>query len=271
MVVDREVTMNEDPGLSPPPPPPPVAGRSPTLGAKRAFGALAAFLGVQVLVAVVAAVYKGVRHVASGAAAGDDPLRDASGFLIGAAFVGTLLAGLAVLRVARRALPGALATGALAPVGWAPASVRACARAAAQGLALLVALALVSGFLPAPKHALGPMARLAEMGGWARVGWAFLAVACAPPVEELVFRGVFYAGLARSWRPAVAATLTTVVFVALHAAEIGTYWPAWLIIGALGALALRVRLASGSLLPAIALHATYNLGLVLALYAGSPK
>jgi membrane protease YdiL (CAAX protease family) len=228
---------------------------------------LATFLGVQLLVAVVAAVYQAVRHLRAGGAEGDDFLRGAAGFLIGAAFGGTVLAGLAVLRVARRALPGPLASGALAPIGWAPASARACVRAAAQGLGLIFVLALVSGLLPAPKHALGPMARLAEMGGWARAGWAFLAVACAPPVEELVFRGVFYTGLARAWRPSIAGAVTTVVFVALHGAEIGTYWPAWIAIGLLGALALRARIRTGSLLPAIALHATYNFGLVAALYA----
>jgi membrane protease YdiL (CAAX protease family) len=92
-------------------------------------------------------------------------------------------------------------------------------------------------------------------------------VLVAPPAEELVFRGVLYAGLARSWRPAIAGVVTTTIFVALHLTEVGGYWPGWLAIGAMGALALRVRLREGSLWPAIALHATYNAGLVLLVYA----
>jgi len=93
---------------------------------------------------------------------------------------------------------------------------------------------------------------------------ALLACLVAPPTEELVFRGALYAGLARSWRPAGAAAVTTAIFVALHGTELGAYWPGWIIVALVGALALRARLATGSLLPAIALHASYNLGLVIA-------
>jgi membrane protease YdiL (CAAX protease family) len=111
------------------------------------------------------------------------------------------------------------------------------------------------------------LAQAATAGGAARVLWAVLALAVAPPTEELLFRGVLYGGLARSWGARAAAVATTVLFVALHATEIGRFWPGWAVISALGALALRARLKTGSLVPAIALHAAYNMGLVLVAYA----
>jgi len=149
-------------------------------------------------------------------------------------------------------------------IGWAPASARACGRAALQGFGLVLALAVVSAFLPAPKQGLGPLGRLDELSWWARAAGVVLVLVGAPLVEELMFRGVLYTGLARRWRPARAARATTLAFVALHVPQLGGYWPGWLFIGLVGALALRARVATGSLLPAIALHIAYNLGLVLA-------
>jgi membrane protease YdiL (CAAX protease family) len=260
MVVDREVTMNETP--TPPSAPPPSDGApppAPGLGPLRAVGIFAAFLGIQVVVVLVAGVVAGLGHIATGEGSGG--FKIAPGFLLGAAVAGTALGGLVVLWMARRALPGALAV-----IGWAPASVRACARAALQGLGIVLALGLVGAFLPPPRDA-GPLGRLDQLGTGARVAGALLAFVAAPMVEELLFRGVLYTGLARRWPRRLAGATTTLIFVALHVLQIGAYWPGWLFIGLVGALALRARVASGSLLPAIALHATYNLGLILAAVA----
>ena len=168
-----------------------------------------------------------------------------------AALAGTLLAGLGV------AAPG--------PQGLRPARRRR--RARGRGVAGGVGAGLRSArrwrarrssrrssscgsVLSVRPHDLGPLARAASAGGWARLLWAALAVALAPPIEELVFRGAFYGGLARSWRPRDrAAVVTTAVFVALHVTELGAYWPAWIAIAALGALALRARVVTGSLCP----------------------
>ncbi|HEV3030858.1 MAG TPA: type II CAAX endopeptidase family protein [Polyangia bacterium] len=233
---------------------------------------MTAFLGVQLAVAVVVGVFAAAHHLTKGSPAAPAGIQPAGlqidlGVLLGAALVGTLLAGLAALRMLRRSFGQAGGDAVRAAVGWTPASGRDAARAALTGFVLMAAFAVVGAALPARPHTLGPLARAAGAGGWARLAWAALAVGVAPPVEELVFRGALYAGLARSWRPPWAALATTAVFVALHATELGAYWPAWIAIALLGAFALRARLASGSLLPAIALHASYNLGLVLIAYA----
>ncbi|HEY2729340.1 MAG TPA: type II CAAX endopeptidase family protein [Polyangia bacterium] len=241
-------------------------------GAKRALRILMAFLGVQLAVAVVVGVFAAAHVLTEGGRAAPGGIQPSGiqidlGVLLAAALVGTLLAGVAVLRMLRRSFGEAGGDAVRVEVGWTPASGRDCAGAALTGFALMVAFAVVGAALPVRPHALGPLARAVGAGGWARLAWAALAVGVAPPVEELVFRGALYAGLARSWRPAWAALVTTTVFVALHATEIGAYWPAWIAIALLGAFALRARLATGSLLPAIALHASYNLGLVLIAYA----
>jgi membrane protease YdiL (CAAX protease family) len=251
----------EQPSEAPGPPDPPP------FGAKRGLRILMVFLGVQILVAVVIGVWAAMHNLRKGGPASPDGIKIDPLVTLGAAFGGTLLAGLAVLRSVRRAfaLPGGDAV--RAAVGWRTAPRRDCFRAAFAGLGLVVAFVVMGAMLPVRPTDLGPLARAASAGGGARFFWAALAIGVAPPVEELVFRGALYAGLARSWGPSWAALATTAIFVALHATEVGAYWPAWMAIATLGALALRARLVTGSLLPAIALHATYNLGLVLMVYA----
>lgn len=61
----------------------------------------------------------------------------------------------------------------------------------------------------------------------------------------------------------------TVLFVAMHLSEVLGYWPALLSVAVLGAATLLIRIVTNSLAPAILLHASYNLVLVLAAYAGT--
>jgi membrane protease YdiL (CAAX protease family) len=248
--------------------PPPVEAppEPPAFGARAALKVLFAFLGVQVAVVAVVGVVVAVRVVrAGGASAGADAFRVDIRLALAAASIGALLGATVALGMVRRAFARPGGDAVRAAVGWAPASRRDVVRGALTGLALGGAL-LVLGAVTGPPE-IGPLTRAIAAGGVARLLWSALAVLIAPPSEELVFRGVLYAGLTRSWGRAPAAVTTTVVFAALHAAEIGWYWPGWLVIGALGALALRARVAARSLVPAIALHASYNLALVLLAYA----
>jgi CAAX protease family protein len=276
MVDDRDVTMNEDAPAAPDAPAiaaPPAAAVSPeaaavspaALGPKRALQIFAAFLGTQVAVAVVVGVYAWFHPVAPGGA-GFGGSTVGLRLVLEAALGGTLLSGLVALALVRRLFASPGGDEARAAIGWRAAPARATARAALQGLALVAAFVAVSA-AAARTHGLGPLDSAAHAGGWARVAWAVLALVLAPPIEELVFRGVLYAGFARRWRPRVAGALSTLLFVVLHVTELGSFVPAWLVIGTLGVLALRARLASGSLVPAIALHASYNLGFVLLAYA----
>jgi membrane protease YdiL (CAAX protease family) len=249
------------PGMEDPTPPTPV-------GPKWGLKIFAAFLGAQMVVAVAVGVLASRGRIGGvsarpGQAMPTVDLRVA----LGAALVGTLLGGLVALLMVRRTFARPDGADARVAVGWRGASPRACLRAALQGLGLVAAFVIVGVVWPGRRHDLGPLASAASAGGWARAAWAALAIGLAPPIEELVFRGVLYAGFSRRWSPRVAGTITTAMFVILHVTEIGAYVPAWLAIGALGGLALRARVATGSLVPPLALHAGYNLGLVLLVYA----
>ena len=190
---------------------------------------------------------------------------------IPSALLGTAFGMLLMLRMTRRSLPGPLASGALSPVGWTGTSVRTLAIAASIGLtlSLLVVFVLVPLFPPTPEQASGYLSQAAATPGLVRFGWAILAVCIAPPVEEFLFRGVLLAGFARSWGPGIAATVVTSLFVVLHMVELQNYWPGLAGIALMAIAALEVRRGTGSLGPAIALHAAYNLVPVVAVYVAA--
>jgi membrane protease YdiL (CAAX protease family) len=88
--------------------------------------------------------------------------------------------------------------------------------------------------------------------------WIFSAVLLAPPIEELMFRGVLLGGLARTWNLRAAAIISGAIFWLMHLPEF-VHWPVPLAIGLLTILATLFRLQSGALGPAIAAHLGYNL------------
>jgi membrane protease YdiL (CAAX protease family) len=154
-------------------------------------------------------------------------------------------------------------------IGWAGATLRVRAFAVACGLALGIALlALLAAFPPPKDFRPGPLVDSMSAGGWLLAAWIAIAIAIAPPVEEFVFRGVMWTGIARSWDRRLAGAAVTAVFVALHLPETGLYVPAIAAIAALGLATLAIRVASGSLVPAVLLHASYNAVIVLAVLAG---
>lgn len=189
--------------------------------------------------------------------------------VVTAAFVGEIVGGLVAFRMARRALPGPIGSGALLPIGWSRASSRELLLASSAGAALacLYLFALVPAFPPSPGRAWGPLAAAVGYGGWPRHAWAVLGLVVAPPVEEFVFRGVLFAGLRQSWGPVTAGALVIVLFVAGHVSELAGYGPAATGVALLGGATLVARIATRSLGPSIALHAAYNVGLVVVTYA----
>lgn len=112
----------------------------------------------------------------------------------------------------------------------------------------------------------GPLSKMAAQGGGGRLIWAILAVFVAPPVEELLFRGLMLRGLMASWGRTAAGIVVTLLFFALHLFEAANYWPAMAAIMTLSILTLLARLRTGSVVAAIAVHAAYNLALVVAVY-----
>ena len=111
-------------------------------------------------------------------------------------------------------------------------------------------LALVE-LLPVPEDALHEMQALVE---GPPLGLALLVIALVPAVcEEVLFRGVLLRALATRARPAVAITLTALVFAAYHLSLIQLV-PTFTLGLVLGLLAWR----AGSVVPAVLAHLLNN-------------
>ncbi len=99
-----------------------------------------------------------------------------------------------------------------------------------------------------------------------KMGWALIFVVFFPVVEETLFRGFLFTGVAQTWGTQIAAILTTLVFVAVHMPKVLEYWPALVAVTFIGGITVVLRIRTGSLAPGIALHSTYNGALVAAAF-----
>jgi membrane protease YdiL (CAAX protease family) len=96
-----------------------------------------------------------------------------------------------------------------------------------------------------------------EETGHGRTELLLLAVVAAPLVEEVLFRGLLFQGLARSVAPWLAALWSASLFTMLHPMA---GWPPVFLLGlATAAIFRRTRFLPA----AMAVHAVYNLGVVL--------
>lgn len=260
----------------PGPPPEPMPGE-PTRRLRRPFGAGRAvvivllyfvmqILGV-ILVGLGFGIYSGVRHPGQERAAIAASAGPPSVLL--ATMVGLVLGGLVAFRMARRSLPGPPGADSLRSIGCTAGPQRHVLLALLMGLSLVAfyLLILVQCFPPRPGDVGGPLAMAGASPGWSRHAWAVLAVLLAPPIEEFVFRGVLFAGIARSWGPGLAAGGVTLLFIGLHLSEAFAYWPALAAISLLAIGTMAARIVARSVGPAIVMHGAYNLGIVLWVYS----
>ena len=143
-------------------------------------------------------------------------------------------------------------------------ALRVMVLSAIGGLAVaILALTVTPTVIPvAEDFQPGVLAQMGSSQGWPRFFFSVMAVAIAPPVEELLFRGIFLEGLLRSSNTFVAVTTVTLAFALMHAPDMWGHWPGVLTIlgGAYGLAVLRIR--TGSLVPPIVGHAAYNGSLV---------
>jgi membrane protease YdiL (CAAX protease family) len=152
------------------------------------------------------------------------------------------------------------------PVGaaWAVGSWRQIAGGCSAGVLIAFTFVGVSAIpLLRPTHFTpGPLARMASTPGLPQILWVVNALLLAPPIEELLFRGVAYGGYRRSFGPGIAAVLATVIFWLLHLTEMISNLPAALGVGTMALVSLWFRLRSSAVGPAVAAHLGYNALLV---------
>jgi membrane protease YdiL (CAAX protease family) len=181
-----------------------------------------------------------------------------------AALLGFVVSALWALFYVRHQARPLLRRGEATAIGWrAP-------KFAGYGAGLLVALSaiafatlMVAALPPDVSKLTGPMSKLLEAPGFPRMLVQVLAVAGAPLVEEFVFRGAFFAALARGWGVRWAGVVTTLLFMALHAPDKAGWWPGFLVIGFLGVMLVALRLRYKSLWPGIMAHLLYNSSFLL--------
>lgn len=100
--------------------------------------------------------------------------------------------------------------------------------------------------------------RMLKTSRGAVIAIAFLATFTAPLVEEVVYRGVLYSALQRSFGLAAGVILTTLFFAAVHVPQ---YYPSFSTIFLICLLSLvltLVRVKTGNLLPCVVLHTIFN-------------
>ncbi len=269
------VTCASEPGGPPsigsaePPPLPPAPGGG--IPARRAFVIVLAYFAVQVAVGVFVGLVVGMYFaITRGPLTGEVLAAFQRVAVMPATALSAAAGGLVAFAMARRDLPGAIREGALRPIGWRSATGGQAAAAACLGPVLVAfyVFVLFRAFPPGPAHKWGPIAQAAMAGGWQRVLWAFLVLCVAPPVEEFLFRGVLWSSLARGMKPVLAGAAVTALFVLAHFPEARGYWPAWLLLSAVGTLAVYLRARTDSLVPPLVLHTGYNAAMVALAYLG---
>ncbi len=92
-----------------------------------------------------------------------------------------------------------------------------------------------------------------------------ITLAVAPVAEEFVFRGALLAGFRSRWNLGPSAAMVTVLFLAVHMIDILTHPASGISLALLALATLAARVITGSLGPAMALHAAYNLVIVVML------
>ena len=88
----------------------------------------------------------------------------------------------------------------------------------------------------------------------------FAASVGAPIIEEIMFRGTLLPALAKSWgRPVLAILAQGMIFAAIHPTGI----PAWLPLAAIGGMSGFLSRQTGSLVPSMVMHSVHNFGTLL--------
>jgi len=247
----------------------PVLQNEPLISAKRAIVIGVVYFLAPVLFGICLSFVVGMYFAATQKGADFADLSDAMApLMLPIGLLSMVVAGLVVFWMVRRTLNGPVAKTALVSLGWRASSLSNIAIAMATGciLSLIYLFFLTPLSSPAEDQEWGPLVTSAMAGGWQRILWAIFALSLAPPIEEFVFRGVLFSGLSNTIGVPIAAFIVTIAFVLAHASEAQHFWPAWVGISLLACATVILRIRTGSLLPAIAAHACYNLVLVLAVF-----
>jgi membrane protease YdiL (CAAX protease family) len=218
--------------------------------------ALLIFIGAEAAVWSVVGVVAAMRVGKSGDQAA---LLQALTGLIPIALPGSLLAGGLALVLVLRRWHQRLGTAALAHLlGLSLSRPRQITQGVLAGAVLAFLVLPIMGMVADPAEPPDMMTQLAASSNAALRAWMFSAVLLAPPIEELMFRGVLLGGLSETWNLRAAAVVSGATFWLMHGPEF-VHWPAAVAIAMLTVLATWLRVKHRSLIPSIGAHFGYNL------------
>ncbi|MCI5148025.1 MAG: CPBP family intramembrane metalloprotease [Candidatus Electrothrix sp. MAN1_4] len=241
----------------------PVQPTRPQLRAGRAFALFALFFATQLLTGLIIGFAISVFAALRGAnlQAPDVLAQINQQVTLLATIVGFVLASFIVISLAIRWFPKEIQEGIMTGAAWKIGQPRFLALGFGVGPLIAISYLVLSPLMstPSDENALGPFAKMATTPGLQQIVALFIALILAPPVEELLFRGVMFGGICQSFGPIWAAILTTVLFVASHIIEAIHFWPAFLFIALMALAALWLRIFTKTIGPSIALHFSYNL------------
>lgn len=242
--------------------PPPVIALPKRLGARAATYILLGYLGAQVAAGIGVAVVGGAITLLQGGSTHDPEFaaRLTQRMMAPIAVLSLVGSGITVLFMSLRLVRERLRDRSSVGAAWAVGTAGELAQGLVLGLLVAVGYAAFAAlFGPhAPDAKMGPLAKMSVTPGWPQLLWIVAALVLAPPVEELLFRGVLYGGYRQSFGPIWAALLTTAIFVLLHLTETIYFLPSILGITALALTALWIRLRFAAVGPAVAVHVGYN-------------
>jgi len=139
--------------------------------------------------------------------------------------------------------------------GWHPRSLWSHVMPFGLAIVMLGMSAVLEQVLP---HGETDMDQLLRLGLPMRIGIAVLAVATAPIVEEIIYRGVLFSALERAAGQGASVVIVALLFGAVHVPQ---YWNSLAAIVAVMLLSLALtllRARTGKLLPCVATHLIFN-------------
>lgn len=233
------------------------------MGAARSGFIFASYLIAQLVVG-------GLAGLALGLTGAIDDAQDPA-LLVSLGAAGILASALVVWKLTLQTFDDRSTVEALKAVGVTPVSPGRIAAGVALGvgISLLSAVVLSLVVTPPTDEVMGPLAEAAATPGWHRWVWTSLVFLLAPAVEEFVFRGVMLTGMAAAWGQRAAGVVVTLTFTLLHLREVYSFLPALLPIFLIGWVTYRLRFKTGSILPGLAVHMSYN-GLLVVLVFSQP-
>lgn len=241
--------------------PPALPIQKPRLRAATAMGAFFLFMAAQIVAAVVVTMIGVVIFAMSGGDI-DNPKGFAAEIqrmmptIVLVSFAGGVIGLVFAAMIVRPSLKDASPFGAAWIMG-APKKIFFCI---GLGVAVGLVYLAVPLFLIVPDENLegGPLSQMLTAPGWGRMVVVIVAIILAPPIEELLFRGIMLGGFNRSFGLKWGAGISIFIFVIIHFGEAMHYLPGFFGVGLMACVATWVRLKSRSIGPAIAVHFGYN-------------